>query len=90
MEKEVRRSLPREQKVCPFANGLIVTVTSKNTGKTLMRWCESDKAADAFIACATYVADKDGQIWADAVSMDMLQGFEYCNYPELKGQFSEF
>lgn len=84
MEKAVRRSLPREQKVCPVASGSIVTVTSKNTGKTLMRWCANDDDAEAFIDCAMFVADKDGEIWWSMQSVNLLSAFDRANYEELR------
>ena len=80
MEKAVRRSLPREQRVCPVASGYIVTVTSKNTGKSVVRYCKTDLDAEEFIDYACFVVDENGEAWWSMQEANLLSVFDSKNY----------
>lgn len=82
MEKATHCSLPKDQRICPGATGYIVTVTSKNTGRSFVRYCKTEEDAEQFIDYACFVADKNGEVWWSMQEVNMLRVFDSKNYAD--------
>lgn len=61
---------------CP---GYLVTVTSKNTGRTLVRYCKDDDESEKFIDYASCLVDDNGQVFYSRILARVIMS---CDFSE--------
>ena len=61
---------------CP---GFLVTVTSKNTGRAMVRYCEDDDECEKFIDYASCLVDNFGQVFHSRV---LARAIMSCDFSE--------